>query len=74
MAEFIGTTEAGRILGLTRRSVSRLCNEGRIEGAIQVFKRRDWLIPTPVVYLDRRGRGRPPASPAPGPEGSDDAE
>ncbi|MDO4833513.1 MAG: helix-turn-helix domain-containing protein [Bacillota bacterium] len=37
------TTEAAEIWGISRRRVNTLCNEGRIEGAINKGGR--WLIP-----------------------------
>ena len=41
--EYLTTSEAAEKWNLSRRRVTVLCSEGRIEGAIQ--KGRMWLIP-----------------------------
>lgn len=41
--EYLTTSEAAKKWNITRRRVNVLCDEGRIEGAIQ--KGRIWLIP-----------------------------
>ena len=41
--EYLTTSEVARKWGITRRRVNVLCDEGRIEGAIQ--KGKMWLIP-----------------------------
>lgn len=40
---FLTTTEISKIWNVSRRRVSALCNEGRVEGAI--LKGKTWLIP-----------------------------
>ena len=45
--EYLTTSEAAEKWNLSRRRVTVLCNEGRIEGAIQ--KGRIWLIPESAV-------------------------
>lgn len=41
--EFLTTSETADKWKITRRRVSKLCNEGRIKGAI--LKGNTWLIP-----------------------------
>ena len=41
--EYLTTSEAAKKWNITRRRVNVLCDEGRIEGAIQ--KGKIWLIP-----------------------------
>ena len=41
--DYLTTTEAADKWGISRRRVSKLCQEGRIEGA--VLKGKTWLIP-----------------------------
>ena len=41
--EYRTTAEVAEIWGITRRRVSKLCSEGRVEGA--VLKGHTWLIP-----------------------------
>lgn len=41
--EFLTTTEMARNWNISRRRITRLCGEGRIEGA--VLKGNTWLIP-----------------------------
>ena len=41
------TSELAEIWGISRRRVTTLCIEGRLEGAI--LKGKTWLIPTDVV-------------------------
>ena len=41
--ELLTTTEAAKKWGISRRRVSLLCAEGRIEGAI--LKGKVWLVP-----------------------------
>lgn len=41
--EFLTTTEMAEKWNITRRRISTLCKEGRIEGA--VLKGKTWLIP-----------------------------
>lgn len=43
MNELMTTVEIAEIWGITRRRVTVLCDEGRIEGAIK--KGNVWLIP-----------------------------
>lgn len=43
MNELMTTVEMAEIWGITRRRVTVLCDEGRIEGAIK--KGNVWLIP-----------------------------
>ena len=45
--EYLTTSEAARKWDITRRRVNVLCNEGRIQGAIQ--KGKIWLIPESAV-------------------------
>ncbi|MDD2979178.1 MAG: DNA-binding protein [Hespellia sp.] len=40
---FLTTTEMSKKWNISRRRISTLCSEGRIEGA--VLKGRTWLIP-----------------------------
>ena len=42
--EYLTTSEAAEKWGISRRRVSKLCQEGRIEGA--VLKGKTWLVPT----------------------------
>lgn len=41
--EFITTTEIANIWNISRRRVTTLCREGRIDGAI--FRGNTWLVP-----------------------------
>lgn len=41
--EYLTTSEAAEKWGITRRRVSKLCQDGRIEGA--VLKGKTWLVP-----------------------------
>ena len=41
--EYLTTSETGEKWGISRRRVSKLCQEGRIDGA--VLKGKTWLIP-----------------------------
>ncbi len=45
--EYLTTSEVARKWGITRRRVNVLCDEGRVEGAIQ--KGKMWLIPDSAV-------------------------
>ena len=62
----VTTAQAADELGLDITTVRRLCQNGRLKGATQAFGRGDWMIPYPVVYLDRRTVGRPKEAAAPG--------
>jgi len=42
--EYLTTQELAEKWGITRRRVSKLCQEGRIEGAI--LKGKTWLVPS----------------------------
>ena len=44
--EYMSTSEIAKEWGITRRRVTKLCSEGRIEGAI--FKANTWLVPSDV--------------------------
>lgn len=54
-SEFIGTTEASRLLRLTGRRVGDLCREGVLPGAFK--SGRNWRIPRDSVrdYMERAG-------------------
>jgi len=41
--DYLTTQEAAEKWGISRRRVSKLCQEGRIEGA--VLKGKTWLVP-----------------------------
>jgi len=56
---YITTAEAGRLLGLNVRRISKLCKAGDIQGA-QKFG-RDWMIPYPPVRKPVKRAGRPKA-------------
>ena len=45
--EYLTTSEIAEVWNITRRRVSVLCKEGRIEGAI--LKGKTWLIPSNTV-------------------------
>ena len=53
MPEYVSTTEAAEILGLTRKHVQRLCFRKRIE-ASQPF--RDWRIKRSVIEQMLEGK------------------
>ena len=45
--EYLTTSEMAEVWNITRRRVSVLCKEGRIDGAI--LKGKTWLIPSGTV-------------------------
>lgn len=47
---FLTTAEISKIWKVSRRCVSALCNEGRVNGAI--LKGKTWLIPQGTNKLD----------------------
>ncbi len=47
--EFVGTKEAAEILGCTQAYVSKLCREGKFNGAEQDAKGSPWRIPVEEV-------------------------
>ena len=53
----ITVKQAAKILCLKAAMVSLLCRAGQIEGAVKIG--RDWMIPSPPRYINRRPRGRP---------------
>lgn len=48
--DFYTTTEIAQNWNISRRRVTTLCREGRIEGAI--FKGNTWLVPENAVKPD----------------------
>ena len=54
--EYLTSIEIAEKWEISSRRVTKLCNEGRVEGA--VLKGNTWLIPssTPKPELHRRGR------------------
>ena len=51
--EYLTTSEVAKKWDITRRRVNVLCDEGRVEGAIQ--KGKIWLIPDSAVKpVDKR--------------------
>ena len=48
--EYMTTSEFGEKWNISRRRVTKLCTEGRIEGA--VIKGNTWLIPSSTVKPD----------------------
>ena len=55
---YLTPAEAGSELGLSDAHVRRLCAAGRIEGAKKTWG-GVWMVPSPVVYVDRKPVGRP---------------
>ena len=53
--EYIGTTEAAKLLQITNRRVVGLCSEGKLSGAFQAG--RNWKIPVTAVeqYMKENG-------------------
>ncbi len=43
---YLTTTELAQIWGVSRRRVTTLCREGRLEGA--VLKGKTWLVPEDI--------------------------
>ena len=41
--EYLSTSEIAKIWNVSRRRVTTLCSEGRVEGAI--FAAKTWLVP-----------------------------
>lgn len=41
--EYLSTSEIAKIWGISRRRVTTLCSEGRVDGA--VFAANTWLVP-----------------------------
>ena len=54
----ITARDAAKLLHLKPVTIRLLCRAGRIEGAEKIG--RDWIIPCPPKYINRRGPGRPP--------------
>ncbi len=56
--EYRTTAEVAEKWGITRRRVSKLCSEGRVEGA--VLKGHTWLIPDDAEKPEdpRKNNGR----------------
>ncbi len=51
--EYLTTSEVAKKWDITRRRVNVLCDEGRVEGAIQ--KGKIWLIPDSAIKpVDKR--------------------
>ena len=57
-SRYVTPAEAGTELGLSDAHVRRLCAAGRIEGAKKTWG-GVWMVPSPVVYVDRKPSGRP---------------
>ncbi len=58
--KFISTKEAGEVMGIHYSQVTRLLNEGRLQG---MKIGHDWLVFKPSInkYLETKSpRGRPP--------------
>ena len=53
----ITATQAAEILKLKPVTVRLLCRTGHIEGAVKIG--RDWVIPCPPQYINRRVPGKP---------------
>ena len=53
--EYIGTTEAARLLQMTGRRVVGLCSEGKLSGAFRLG--RNWKIPVDSVKQYMRDTG-----------------
>lgn len=53
MEEYMGTSKAAELWGCSRDKVSKLCREGKIQGAEQDGKRKPWRIPvdTPNPFM-----------------------
>lgn len=54
--ELLTTNEIAEIWGISSRRVTKLCNEGRVEGAIT--KGNMWLIPSDTDKPEEYKRGR----------------
>ena len=54
--EFVGTKEAAEILNCTQAYVSKLCREGKFNGAEQDAKGSPWRIPVEEVRNYRNER------------------
>jgi excisionase family DNA binding protein len=54
--EFMTTTEAATLWGISSRRITTLCNEGRVQGATNVG--RTWLIPKGAKKPEEHKRGR----------------
>ena len=52
--EYVGTKEASEILGCTQAYVSRLCREGKFNGAEQDAKGSPWRIPIEEIRNYRK--------------------
>ena len=50
---YVTPADAGAELGLSDAHVRRLCAAGRIEGAQKTWGGL-WMVPSPVVYVDRK--------------------
>lgn len=54
--ELLTTKEIAEKWGISSRRVTKLCTEGRVEGA--VFKGAMWLIPDTTKKPEMKSRGR----------------
>ena len=57
ITEYIGTTEAARLLQMTSRRVVGLCGEGKLPGAFR--SGRNWRIPAESVKQYMKDAGIP---------------
>ena len=55
---YLTTDEMAELWNISPRRITKLCNEGRVEGA--EFKGRIWLIPADAEKPEVQKRGRKP--------------